>query len=201
MTLFLETTEPTVTTIAIDSKASLQGALAWVVAVFAAAGGLIHLQASIDHRDLMVIAVGFAAMAISQLVLAGVMLMRPSPKALIWVGALHAGIVLVWIISRTLGLVFIPGAEQAAEVGVADVVANTLSLAVVGVTIIALSLDRSSQAVPLHPSTARAINVVTLVGALILSVAALGETHDHAHNDGEAPLPIPVHSHDHDATP
>ena len=188
------------TTTAVENKASLQGAMAWVIATFAAAGGLIHLEASIDHRELTVIATGFAAMAISQLVLVGVLLIRPSAKALVWIGALHAGIALVWIMSRTIGLSLIPGAEQAAQVGVADVVANTFSLAVVGVTIVALSLDRPSQAVPLHPNTVRAVKVVALVGALILTVAALGETHDHAHNDGEASLPTPVHSHDHDAS-
>jgi hypothetical protein len=187
-------------TIAVDNRTSLPKDLAWVIATFAAAGGLIHLEASIDHRDLVVVAVGFAVMAIAQLVLAGVMLLRPTPAVLIGVGAVHGAIALVWIMSRTVGLAFIPGAEQAAQVGVADVVANTFSIALVGVTILAFSRKGPNQASS-HPSNTRVINMVVLVGALILTVAALSETHVHAHNDGEAPLPNPGQAHEHDVIP
>jgi hypothetical protein len=183
------------TTPAVDTRSSLQQALAWVIATFAAAGGLIHIEASIDHRDLTVVAIGFAAMALSQLALAGVVLVRPSPTVLSWMGALHAGIALVWIMSRTIGLPFIPGAEQAAQVGVADVVANTFSIAVVGATVIALTLDRSYQAPPLSPATARTIRLVALVGALILTVAALSETHDHAELEVSGPAAGHIHDH------
>jgi hypothetical protein len=172
-----------------------------VIATFVAAGGLIHIEASIDHRDLVLVAVGFAGMAITQLVLAGVMLLRPTTEVLIGVGAVHAAIALLWMVSRTIGLPFIPGAEEAAPVGVADLVANTFSIAVVGVTIFALSLDRAHQAISFNPSRARVIKVVVLVGALILTVAALSETHAHAHNDPESPLPTPSHGHEHHITP
>lgn len=190
-----QTPETTVTVVAVDNRSSLHRALAWVIATFAAAGGLIHLEASIDHHGLTVIAVGFAAMAIAQLAVAGLTLVRPSPTVLLWVGVLHAGIGLVWIVSRTVGLSFIPGADQAAEVGVADLVANTFSIAVVGVTIVALTLGRSYQALPLPPITTRIIRLVALVGALILTVAALSVPHEHA--DHLVSVPAPTHSHDH----
>lgn len=191
-----QTPETTVTVVAVDNRSSLHRALAWVIATFAAAGGLIHLEASIDHRDLTLIAIGFAAMAIAQLAVAGLTLVRPSPTVLLWVGVLHAGIGLVWIVSRTVGLSFIPGADQAAEVGVADLVANTFSIAVVGVTIVALTLGRSYQALPLPPITTRIIRLVALVGALILTVAALSVPHEHA-DHLDVSVPAPTHSHDH----
>lgn len=184
------------TVVAVDNRSSLHRALAWVIATFAAAGGLIHLEASIDHRGLTVIAVGFAAMAIAQWAVAGLTLVRPSPTGLLWVGVLHAGIALVWIVSRTIGLSFIPGADQAAEVGVADLVANTFSIGVVGVTIVALTLGRSYQALPLPPTTTRIIRLVALVGALILTVAALSVPHEHA-DHLDVSIPAPIHSHDH----
>jgi hypothetical protein len=190
-----------VATIAVDNRTSLQKDLAWVTATLAAAGGVIHLEASIDHRDLVVVAFGFAAMAIGQLVLAGVMLLRPTPAVLIAVGAVHAAIALVWIMSRTIGLPLIPGAERAAQVGVADVVANTFSIAVVGLTIVALSLDRAHQALSVNASTARAIRVVVLVGALILTVAAFSETHAHSVGDPDVSLSTDSHDHEHHVTP
>ncbi len=192
------------TAIAVEDRSSLHQVMSWVIATFAAAGGLIHLEASLDHRDLTLIAIGFAAMGLTQLALAGVALVRPSPTVLFGVGALHAGIALVWILSRTIGS-FIPGAEQAAQVGVADVVANTFSIAVVGVTIVALtldrsfqalSLDRSFQALSLRPTTARTIRLVALVGAFILTVTALSVPHQHAAHP-EVSVPAPTHSQDH----
>ncbi len=183
------------TAIAVEDRSSLHQVISWVIATFAAAGGLIHLEASLDHRDLTLIAIGFAAMGLTQLALAGVALVRPSPTVLFGVGALHAGIALVWILSRTIGS-FIPGAEQAAQVGVADVVANTFSIAVVGVTIVALTLDRSFQALSLRPTTARTIRLVALVGAFILTVTALSVPHQHAAHP-EVSVPAPTHSQDH----
>jgi hypothetical protein len=175
--------------------------VAWVIATFVAAGGLIHIEASIDHRDLAVVAVGFAAMAAVQLVLAGVVLFRPTPTVLIGVGAVHAAIALVWIMSRTIGLSFIPGAEPAAQVGVADVVANSFSIAVIGITIVWLSIVRAQQTLPFDPSTARVVKVVALVGALILTVAALSETHVHAHDDSDSSLSTESHTHEPHVTP
>jgi hypothetical protein len=191
-----ETTDTTITTFALDDRALLQRSLAWAMAIFAIAGGLIHLEASIDHHDLPVIAIGFGAMAISQVALAGIVLLIPNPRVFISIGALHAGIALIWITSRTVGLPFIPGAEQAAPVGVADLVANTFSIAVVGLTIVALSLDRSNRSIPLKSGT-RAIKAAALVATIILTVAAIGETHDHVHDGPETVVRTSDHSHEH----
>lgn len=174
------------TTTAVDVESSLQGMLAWAIALAVAAGGLIHLEAAIDHRDLTVIAIGFTAMGISQLLFAGALVIRPSLPVVVAAGALHAAILLTWILSRTVGVPFIPGAESAALVGVADVVANTFSVAAIAATIIGITLYRSSETVTLPPRTSRAMRAVMLAGAIILTVAALSETHHHARHD-EAP--------------
>ncbi len=183
------------TTIAVENRSSQQRTLAWVIATFAIAGGLIHLEASIDHRDRIVIAIGFAAMAITQLAVAGLIFIRPSPTVVFGMGALHTGIALVWIMSRTIGLAFIPGAEHPARVGVSDVVANTFSIAVVAFTIVALSLDRSDQALT-RTATPRTIRLVASVGALILTVAAISVPHDHADHPGVSVAAPTTHSHD-----
>lgn len=194
------------TTTAVNVESSLQGMLAWAIALAVAAGGLIHLKAAIDHRDLTVIAIGFTVMGVSQLLFAGVLVIRPSFPVVVAAGALHAAILLTWILSRTVGLLFIPGAEAAAPVGVVDVVANTFSIAAIAATVIGITLYRSSETVTLPPTTSRAMRAVVLTGAIILTVAALSETHDHAGHDEVtsaqghehvADLSTPFHDHHH----
>ena len=190
------------TTLEIDrNTASMQEALAQVIATFATAAGVIHLEASVDHRDLTVIAFGFAAMAIGQTALAGLLLMRPTRTVFIAVGALHAVIALIWILSRTIGLPFVPGVEGAAQVGVADAVANIFSIAVVGAALVALYLDRSGQTVSLPPTTARAVKAMAILGALILTAAAVSQTHEHLPDGAPASLPASGHGHEHQASP
>jgi hypothetical protein len=185
---------------------------AWPVAVAATGGGLIHLEAFLDHRSLVVVAIGLFVMGTGQWLFAGAMLIRPSLIVLVWAGALHAAILSVWILSRTIGLAFIPGAETAAPVGVADVVANTFSIAVVGAAVIALAAHMSEYTglVPSRAvSTARA---VVLIGVLILTQVAVSEPHHHdpksaaisesaiGHHDSETTTPTQVHD-DHQRPP
>jgi hypothetical protein len=181
--------------IAVEEHQSLQETIPQVIAVFAGAGGIIDAEAAIDHREIAVIAVGFAVMAITQLALAGTVLLRPSRPALLAIAALHAGIALTWIMSRTVGIPFIPGAEQPVPVGVADVVANTFSMAVVGLAVVARSLDRADRIAPIPPGAARAIRMTAVAGALILTIAALSAGHEHGHDDSGVSLPGQGHEH------
>lgn len=163
------------------TSATVDRLLAWSIAVAAAAGGLIHLKASADHRHLAVVATGFVAMGLSQLLFAGVMFLRPSRPSLALGGAFHAGILFVWILSRTIGLPFIPGAQQSASVGVADLVANTFSMAVAGTAAVAFAVGGAGRTDQLLPRVISTIKAVVLTGVLILTVAALTEVHDHDH--------------------
>jgi hypothetical protein len=72
----------------------------------------------------------------------------------------------------------------------------------VGLTIVAFTRKGPNQG-SLLPSNTRVIRVVVLVGALILTVAALSETHAHAQNDPDVSLSSDSHSrsHEHHDTP
>jgi hypothetical protein len=177
---------------------SFRRTLAFVVAVFAVAGGVIHIQAAYDHRDLTVVATGFVVMAIAQVVAAVVVTIWPVPGAVVAAGALHAAILLIWILSRTVGLPLIPGAETVASFGVADVVANTFSIAVVAVAIVAVTSHRSAETVSVPPRTFVAIRAVTLAGAVLLTVVALSVPHEHGHDDAEGSASVANHADDHE---
>jgi len=179
----------------------VQRTLAWSAAVAAAAGGLIHFRASVDHRHLAVVAIGFAAMGASQWLFAGTMLVRPSRPSLAFGAALHAGILLTWVLSRTIGLPFIPGAEQPAPVGVADLVANTFSIAVAATAVVALAIARVDTIAGLRPRVVNTIRVVVLTGVLILTVTALTEVHDHDHHEAVATQPVDGQNDSNPSTP
>lgn len=194
-----------------SSLADPRRVLATTAGTFAAAGGLIHFSVIDDHREVALIATGFAVMAVAQLAFALQMLARPSRHGLWLGGALHAGIVALWSLSRTTGIPVIPGAEVVESVGVADVVSTAFSLGVVGLVAIAHSLDRATNPVVLPRGVARRVAAVTLAGTLALSAPALlvpHDPHDHAstadaHEEhGEDPLvPADDHDHDHDHEP
>jgi hypothetical protein len=154
--------------------------LAHIAVVLAVAGGLIHMVVIRDHLEFAVVAVGFAVMATGQWVFALWMLTRPSRGALLVGAAIHAVIAAIWVLSRTTGLAFVPGAEAASPVGVADVVANTFSLGVVGVAVIESALRGVVGDVVLPRVVARQMTGLVVVGALFLSVPAIWAPHDHA---------------------
>ncbi|HKZ21359.1 MAG TPA: hypothetical protein VJQ57_14765 [Acidimicrobiia bacterium] len=184
------------TTISVDQP-SLQSVLGWATSVFAAAGGLIHLEAAVDHRHLTVVAIGFAVMAVAQFLFAGSIISRPSISTMVSGGALHLAIFVTWILSRTVGLQFIPGAEASSAAHVADIVANTFSITVVGVAGIWIRLCRSRTTVALPAKTDRAMRTVILAGVAILTVVALIQPHDHA----EHHVPASLHGGDHEDQP
>jgi hypothetical protein len=174
-------------TTADGSGTPLQRILAWAAGVAAVGAGLIHIEASLDHRDLVVVATGFAVMAISQWLVAAAILVRASRTALTLGGALHLGILFVWILSRTVGLPFIPGAESSAEFGVADVVANILSVVVVAAAVISIVVRSRSASYSLSTNFDRAIRGSVVAGALVLTVVAINSPHVHAGHDEPAP--------------
>lgn len=184
------------TTVSVDQP-SLQSVLGWATSVAAAAGGLIHFEAAIDHRLLTVVAIGFAVMAVAQFLFAGAILIRPSISTMVSGGALHLAILVTWILSRTVGLQFIPGAEASSAAQVTDVVANTFSLTVVGVAGIWLRLCRSRTTLTLSARTDRAVRTVILAGVAILTVIALIQPHYHA----EHHVPASLHGGDHEDQP
>lgn len=182
----------------------LRRTLATVAGVLAAAGGLIHLRVIGHHTDYHVLAAGFAAMGVSQFVVALWLFRHPSRRVVLLAAGLHAAIAATWALSRTVGLGFVPGEAGAAEVGVADVVANTFSLGVIGVVVILLALDRvAGETVLLPRAVARRMTGVAAAGALVLSAIAVSASHAHASHAPVVDVPVldvPVAGHDHGPT-
>lgn len=168
----------TATSTRLMSRTDLRRVLATVAAALAGAGGLIHFAVVGDHLDLVVVAIGFAGMAIAQWTLALWMLARPGRRAIMLAGVLHAAIVAVWVVSRTIGLGLIPGEAGVAPVGVADLVANMFALVVGGLAVIWIAQDRAAPVV-LSRSVAHRMVGVAVAGALALSVLAMWAPHDH----------------------
>lgn len=191
----------TTTTLPQPTQVDLPTLVTRAAALSAAAGGLIHFRVIADHLDFPLIAVGFGLMGLAQWVFAGTTLIRPSRFVLTVGIALHAAIAILWIISRTMGLGFIDGAEEPSAVGVADLAANTFSIAVIGAALIGLSLYRSAETLLVPASIATRVEAVVLTGVIFLTVPALLASHDHDHASVETSVSETGDGHDHATTP
>ena len=176
----------------------LRRVLATIGAVLAAAGGLIHLGVIGDHSEYHVVAAGFAAMGISQLVVALLLFRRPSRRVFLLGAGLHAAVSATWALSRTSGLWFIPGEAEASEIGVADLVANIFSLGVIGVVVIVSALDPAASPTVLPRNVARCMAGTVVAGAILLTAIAMSAPHVHASHGPTLAPPVIGHSHDHD---
>ncbi len=153
--------------------------LASAAAVFATAGGLIHLTVTRQHLDFPIVVAGFVLMGVAQWVFAFTILKRPTAVVANTGGVLHAAIVAVWILSRTAGLAFVPGAEHVASVGVADIVATTFSVAVIGTVVMWRALSGSTANVSVPNPGVRTVVATLTIGALFLTVPAIAAPHHH----------------------
>jgi hypothetical protein len=180
----------------------LNDLLRHVIVVCALAGGGIHLAVLRQHLEYPLIMVGFALMGLAQWTFAAMLAVAPSARLRSAGLVLHAVIALTWAASRTVGLPFVPGAEQRAPVGTADVIANVASIAVIGLIVALIELDRRPDRVPLSRRRSRRILLVLAAAAAAATVAAVRAPHDHTqhqhHVPGGEPLPAAP---DHDLDP
>jgi hypothetical protein len=161
------------------SPFSLPTALAAAAAASAGAG-LVHAAAAGTHNGDATVAWLFAATAASQLGWAVLVLARPHRCVLATGIALNAGVVVAWVLSRTVGLVG-PLAEVEA-VGTQDLLAAVLGTAAVAAG--AVALVRRPAGAP------ASLPVVTLATVAVLALAMPAMAAEHVHGDG--------HAHDHD---
>lgn len=178
----------------------LGGVLATTAALGAAAGGLIHLKQIGAHPDFVFIAGGFALMGAAQWAFALAVLRRPSRPILLAGGVLHAAILGLWLVTRTIGLGFVPGAEVPADVGVADLAANIFSVAVVGVAAIGTAVHKAAIPVDVPLGVATRVKAVVLAGVIFLTVPALLVPHEHGSHASETPTHETSHDHASDPT-
>lgn len=160
-------------------------ALSRIAVLLTGAGGVIHLAVIRHHLDDVVVTSGFALIAGAQLLSAALLLTRPSARTRMGVAVLHATVLTTWLLSRTVGLVILPGAEDRAPVGLADSIANAFAVCVVVILVRTIRVEqrRVRSWVPPRPSrivAAAAIAVVSLTAAACLA------PHEHANHDHPA---------------
>jgi hypothetical protein len=113
------------------------GHLVRLGAAMATAGaGLIHLDTAGDHTAHPHLAAFFVLLGGAQLAAAGLLVARPGRVLQRAVVAGTAGVILLWLVTRTTGLPFVPDLRAAEPVGLPDAVATALE----GVTLVALGL-------------------------------------------------------------
>jgi hypothetical protein len=146
-------------------------ALRFAVAVASAGAATIHFAVIDQHfAEYWLFGVFFVAVALAQL--GWVVAVASNPTRTVYlVGALgNALIAVTWVISRTTGLPFGPGAGEPEPVGIADVVSTAFELAVVTGSVLllrGLQLPRSWDVRfvrPLIAIAAIAITTLSLAG-------------------------------------
>jgi hypothetical protein len=171
--------------------------LSLTVAALALAGAAIHFAVIRHHAEFVAIAIGFGVMGIAQSAVAVRMFVRPSRAARRMAVTVHATILTVWVLSRTTGLVVVPGAEDPSRVGLADLIATAFGVAVI-ICVGALNrLERRparSQPIALQRGLAAAVGVVVLA----LAAPAIAAPHVHDHGHAHAPSHEGHHHGEHD---
>ena len=166
-----------------------------LLATLSAAAGVIHLVMVPSHANAWLAeGIAFATVGWLQLVVAGVLLTRPS-QAVVRISCLaNAVFVGAWVVSRVAGLPFGPEAGVPHDVGFVDltVVVFEVALVVCGYELLARP-DRGSR---LPASTRSALSIVP-VGILLLGTAAIlsPSATDHAHAGGEGISAAGGHDH------
>ena len=160
-----------------------------VVAATASAGAAaIHFAVISEHIDeYWLFGVFFVVSGLAQLLWATAVVFRPD-RLVVAIGALgNAAIIVLWIVSRTVGLPLGPGAGSAEAVEVADVAATALEGVIVLATV--WYLARASE-------PRRATRTFTLVVAVWAAVIVAFALAGHA-SAGHAPG-SDQHEHHHD---
>jgi hypothetical protein len=171
-------------------EAHLGSVLRYALAAAFLGAGLIHVSAIFDHLDHPVVVTFFALLAVVQVGWAVAVLRRPTPFLLKVGAVLSAGVVGIWIVSRTTGLPGVPGAEEPEAFGLKDVVASALEVLVVAG--VASQLAARAQGLRLASGRLASGLVISAIGVLTAAgLAAPGHGHhhegaDHGHSESRA---------------
>jgi hypothetical protein len=107
-------------------------ATAAVIALCSAGAGAIHFAVIRDHFDeYWFYGLFFVVTGLTQLVWAAAIVLRPT-KVLIALGMLVNGAIIAsWVVTRTVGLLIGPGADEVEPVGLADALATGFEVVIV----------------------------------------------------------------------
>lgn len=158
-----------------------------VAAVTSAGAAVIHLGTVVDHLHHPVMAVGFLAMAVVQLLVALKLRARGGRR---WIKAAivaNAAIVAVWVASRTIGLAFVPGIDGAEGVGLPDLIATGLEIVTIA---LAAALLRRPRAPAAAVEATAAWRLTAAVAAVVVWLAAAAVLSPDAHEHDHDPAPV-----------
>src|SRR5919204_4405960 len=93
--------------------------------------GVIHASVVPDHAEHLLQLLFFVAVATFQVAWALVVLRRWSWPVLAAGAVVNAGVIAVWVLSRTVGLSGVPGADHPEPVGLKDGIASGLEFTLV----------------------------------------------------------------------
>jgi hypothetical protein len=119
---------------AVDREAAA-GDVRILTGALSAVAGLIHVKAVADHAShYWLFGVLFGVVALAQIGLA-VALWRTavSDRLLVAAAVMTAGVIVVWLVSRTVGLPIGPWAGEAEAFGVSDVIATLIEVVFIAV--------------------------------------------------------------------
>jgi hypothetical protein len=159
--------------------------LRWLLAVLAAAAGVIHLAFAGEHFD---VTWGhgafFAVVGWAQLALAATLVLRPSRGVLAAGAGLSLAVVAAWLVSRVAGVPFGPGAGEPEPVGLADALATGFEVALAVLALVVLWRP----AVAARPVPTGLARPALLAGGLAVAVASTlsltpAFAGDHAHGE------------------
>jgi hypothetical protein len=158
-----------------------------LTAVFSIAAGVIHISAAADHENLPVMLAGFLVVATLQVSLGGLLLWR-RPSGLLVVAALGLmlGSVGVWLVSRTMGLPFLPGGHME-PIGFKDGVTVLFELASVPGLLLLLSPELGRVSLPSPRLGTQALGFAGVASFMLFVPAlVLGGGEHHSHDQMEA---------------
>jgi hypothetical protein len=145
--------------------------LAIIAAALSLAAAGIHFAVLSDHlEEYVLFGVLFFALGWFQLIWAQVYLVWPRRGAAILAVLVNAGAVLVWVMSRTVGLPIGPEPWLPEQVGFPDLLASSFEIGIIGLMLPTLVRDRFAQALstqmPVQKAFVLAAFMVIAVGLL-----------------------------------
>ena len=186
----------------LDDAARVVGVALGVLSIGAA---VVHLSAAGDHRNLPVMMAGFLCVATAQAAFGALCLWRRPGRVLLSAGlALMAGSLVMWLLSRTVGLPFLEGGHME-PIGFKDGVTKLFELGAIGIGALLFSSELARVQLPTARIGTQAMALLG-TGMFALSVPALvlggGEHHSaaqhaamHAHG-ADSDHAADGHSHD-----
>ncbi|MGH9138599.1 MAG: hypothetical protein ACRD0G_16395 [Acidimicrobiales bacterium] len=176
-------------------------------ALATAGAGFLHLDAAGDHTEHAHIAAFFVAAGVAQFAAAAAIAQREaSRRAVLAAVAVNAALLATWVVSRTVGLGFVPGIDGVEAIGWKDVAAAGLELGALATLGLALVMPAAAAAALIGPrlvqrvvaSMAAATLAFTIPGALVAHDSGThehGDDGDAAHGHGELASAVEVHDH------